>query len=206
MTRTLDATVNSYTSLPSQTFYTLVELELVGGTLRAYNGAGYLNVGVNTYTGVGDFGGIEQIKESADSFSQGLKLWVSAINSSALYEAVNERLFNREVRIYRCWYDPSSLSVVNTPELWHRARINEVSLYRGDAERGDYLEMTLRTKMQRESKASYYTTEDMLTGPYSGDTFFFYLPQIPMFKSMWGQQPTTGTGWDVKKNPRVRGR
>lgn len=197
MTRTLDASVTSYVAQPTQTFLTLAHIELVGGTLKVHNGAGYLMVGVNTYMGVGDFGGLEPIKESADSFSQGFKLWISALNSAALYEAVNERLFNREIKLYRCWYDPSSLMVVNTPEIWYRGRINEATMYRGDEDRGDFLEVTLRTKMDRESKASYYTQEDMLTGAYSGDTFFWYLPQIPLFKSLWGQQPTPGLGYDT---------
>lgn len=190
MTRTLAASVNSYTAQPTVTLFTLAELSLVGGTLRVFNGAGYLYTGVNTYTGIGDFGGVEPIKEDAGNFPSGLKMWISAVNSSALYEAVNERLFNRDVKLYRCWYNPASLAIVNTPELWFRGRINETTLFRGDAERGDYLEMVLRNKLRRESKASYYTTEDMLAGPYSGDTFFTHTSKISGFKALWGQKPT----------------
>lgn len=190
MTRTLDAAVNSYTSLPTIQFYTLAEFELDGGTLRVYNGAGYLNVGANTYSGIGDFGGMEPVKEDADSFPRGLRLWVSALNSASLYEAINEQLFNREVRVYRAWYNPSSLTVVNTAELWFRGKMNEVDLYRGDEDRGDYLEIMAEHKLRREAKSSYYTREDMLVGPYSGDTFFDHTSKIPGFKALWGQKAT----------------
>lgn len=190
MTRTLAASVNSYTAQPTVTLYTLAEVSLVGGTLRVFNGAGYLYTGTNTYGGIGDFGGVEAIKEESSEFQVGLKMWLSAVNSSVMYEALNERLFNADVKLYRCWYNPSSLAIVNTPELWFRGRINECTLYRGDPEKGDYLEMILRNKLQREAAASYYTREDMLAGPYSGDTFFNYTNLIPGFKSMWGQKPT----------------
>lgn len=190
MTRTLAAAVNSYLAEPTITFFTLADFTLVGGTLRVFNGAGYLMVGANTYTGIGDLGGVEAIKEDAASFQTGVKVWISALNSSALYEAMNEQLFNRDVKLYRCLYNTNSMTVVNTAELWFRGRVNEVQMYRNDAERGDFIEMTLRHKLRREGKASYYTNEDMLTGSYSGDTFFSHLDKIPGFKALWGQQAT----------------
>jgi hypothetical protein len=190
MTRTLAASVNSAIAQPVATFYTLADVILDSGTIRAFNGAGYLKVGANTYSGVGDLGGIDAIREDADEFPRGLKLTLAAVTSSNLLsEALQENLFNREVKLYRCWYDTTSLSAVNTAECWFKGKINEVNMYRGDQEKGDYLELTLATRLRREANASYYTQEDLwLT--YSGDTFFQHVDKIPGFKSLWGQKPT----------------
>lgn len=190
MTRTLAAAVNSYVSLPAVTLYTLADLILDSGTLRIYNGAGFLMVGANTYSGVGDLGNVEPIKEDADEFPRGLKITLAAVTSSNLLsEAIGETLFNRQIKLYRCWYNTTSKSVVNTAEVWFRGRINEVNAHRGDPEQGDYLEVTVATRLRREAGVSYYTQEDLwLT--YSGDTFFQHLDKIAGFKSLWGQKAT----------------
>lgn len=189
MSRLLAASVTSYVSRPVANLYTLADLVLDGGTLRMWNGAGYLAVGANTYTGLGDFGNIEPIKEDLSEFPRALKVTLAAVTSSNLLaEALAENLFNRPITIYRAWWDTTSLSVVNTPEVSFKGRINEVVLKRGDAEQGDFLELTIATRLRRESAVSYYTKEDLAL-TYSGDTFFNYVDKIAGFKSLWGQKP-----------------
>jgi hypothetical protein len=109
-------------------------------------------------------------------------------SSNLLAEALNENLFNRQVTFYRAWWDTTSLTVVNTAEMSFRGRINEVNLNRGDSEMGDFLELTIATRLRRESAVSYYSKED-LSLTYSGDTFFDHTTKIPGFKSKWGDQP-----------------
>lgn len=191
MTRTLDASVNSYISQPTAQLYTLADVVLDSGTVRAFNGAGYLMVGANTYAGVGDLGNVSPIREDTNRFSTGVTITLASVASSSLLtEAIGETMFNREVSLYRCWYNPSSLAIVNTPECWFKGNINEVNVYRGNPELGDYIELTVYSRLKREAYASYYTREDMLSGSYSGDTFFNYLDQIVGFTSMWGGEPT----------------
>lgn len=189
MTRTLDASVNSYLSEPEIRFLVLCEIDsLSAGTLRASNGIGWLMVGANTYGGVGDFGGLEPVKESSDEQPQGLKITLGAVTSSTLLiESINENLFNKPIRLYRCFFNQNSQSVVNTPEQWFKGKINEINLTRGDEGRGDYIEIVADANAIRERVAEYMTAEDH-TITYSGDTFFQYLDQIVGFKGLWGQE------------------
>jgi hypothetical protein len=169
----------------------LADVILDSGTIRAFNGAGYLMVGANTYTGVGDLGRVSTIREDINRFPRGVTIQLASVTSSSLLsEAIGETMFNRQVTLYRCWYNPSSLSIVNTPERWFKGNINEVNVNRGDPEMGDYIELTVFTRLKREAYASYYTQQDMMVGPYSGDTFFSFTDQIPNFKALWGQEPT----------------
>lgn len=212
MTRTLAASVNSYLSTPDLTRFTLADIELVGGTVRAFNGVGYLMVGANTYAGLGTFGGVEPVREDATEFPRNTKLWLSAVNSQVLSEGLSEQLFNRRVTLYRCWFDRAAQTIVNTAEMWYRGYISEVDLFRGDEQRGDYFEVTVDTLMRSERKASYYTTEDLAITA-SGDTFFTHLPKIPLFKTLWGQQAVFfgvggGGSWSPERefiHPRARG-
>lgn len=206
MTRLLATAVTSYVSRPLVNLYTLADLVLDSGTLRMWNGVGYLMVGANTYSGIGDLGRIEPIKEDVTEFPRGLKVTFAAVTSSNLLaEALNEKLFNRSITLYRAWWDTTSLSIVNTPEISYKGRINEVNLNRGDPEQGDFLELTIATRLRRESAVSYYTKEDLAL-TYSGDTFFNYTAKIPNFKSLWGQKPVYFPVSDPDRRGRDRDR
>lgn len=191
MTRLLNASVSSYIAQPEQTFYTLCDMILDSGTIRTFNGAGYLMVGANTYVGIGDLGEIDPVQEDTMSFPRGIRITVTGVASSnMLSEAMQENFFNREVKLYRCWWDTTSLSIVNTAECWYSGRINEVNMVRRDSDRGDYIEFSVYTRLKREVPPHYYTTQDMMVGPYSGDTFFEYTAQIPGFVAYWGGERT----------------
>jgi hypothetical protein len=192
-TRNLTASVGSLMSEAQWGFRVLAHISTQSGTLYLQTGIGYTTIGANTYAGVGHLGGIERIGEDIGRFSPGVKMWLmsaSYTNASSinlLTETLNEKMFNRDVLLYRSFFRDNVL--VNTPELWFRGKVNEVNLFRGDPERGDYVELEVRTRIKKERKSSFYTREDLWIS-FSGDTGFDYHHQIPGFKGMWGFKET----------------
>lgn len=190
-TRNLTAAVGSLMSEPAWGFRILAHVSVASSTLYLQTGIGYLAVGTYTYSGVGQLGGVERIRDDLEQSSPGVKLWLSAGSSNAplLSGALGESLFNKDVLLYRCFLRDGA--VVNTPELWFRGKINEVNLGRRDPERGDYVELECRIRLKKEAKSSYYTRENLQL-QYSGDTFMDYHHLIPGFKGGWGTgQPVT---------------
>jgi hypothetical protein len=186
-TRNLTAAVGSLMSEQTYGLRVLAHISLNSETLYLQTAVGNLVVNTITYAGVGQLGGVDRISEDLERFTPGVKLWLSAHSSSLLSETLSENLFNKDVKLYRAFLRDSAL--VNTPELWFRGKVGEINLYRGDQERGDYIEVMCRTRLKKENKSSYYTREDLwLT--YSGDTGFDYHAQIPGFKGRWGQYIT----------------
>ena len=122
-------------------------------------------------------------------------LFLSAVSSASLTEALNEQLFNRQVVLKRAWL--TNGTIVNTPEQWFDGKIGAVDLVRGNSERGTYLDIMLQTRMDRSRQIKYFTKED-LWQTYSGDTFFHYTPFIEGQVALWGQAktyfPTTAGG------------
>lgn len=186
MTRTLDASVNSYVSEPVLDFRLLADVQVTSQTLLMHTGVGTLAVGSACYLGIGWLGSIEKIQENADSFTPGMRMSLTGVESVTLSEVFSESLFGKSVTLKRCWLRDGA--IVNTPEPWYVGQIGEVNYYRGDPERGNYIELNCETKLTRASKSSFYTKDDMIAAGYSGDTFFDYLPQIPLHKATWGQR------------------
>lgn len=167
----------------------LVDVGVTSGTIYACSGYRYLYDGVNTYTPVGIFGGIEPIQEESDPFPRGVNLWLSAVNSSQLYEPLREDMFNRPIKVREVFLDPETFAMANTPETRWSGKVNEVEIRFADSERGNYYQVTGETQLRRTPLRAYFDKETLwLT--YSGDTFCDYMHLIPTFKSMWGQQPT----------------
>lgn len=187
MTRTLATAVDSYLTEPTIDFRTLAHITFTSTTMRLHSGMErYLWVGSTYYDGIGAGGYAEKISEDAGEFTNGVRLHLSAVNSSALSEAVTESLFGKEVFLYRCFLRDGV--VVNTAELWYRGQMAETNIVRGDPERGNYIEVNCETKLNRRSKVSFFTREDLITAGYSGDTFFDLLHHIPNVKALWGSK------------------
>jgi len=187
MSRPVTTAVGSYLTEPVLDFRILADVTFSSTTMKLHTGIGALAVGVNTYDGIGALGTIDSVREDANTFTSQVKMTLSAVNSLALQEALNETLFGRQVILRRCWLREGT--VVGTAETWFRGQIGEVKLHRGDPERGNYIAVNVETKLNRQSKMAYYTKED-LASVYSGDTFFDYLHLIGTTKALWGDQPT----------------
>ena len=180
-------TVSSVTSHFAQTQFQaslLCKLALNSSTLYACTGNRFVTDGTNTYTPVGGFGGVGDIQEDANPKSRTLRVWVSALNSAALYEPFTEALFNKDIRLYRAAVSGSN-TCVGTPQQIYRGFVNKVDVKLGDEQRGNYYELECESRLYRESSTAYYSKE-FLWRTYSGDTGLDYVPRIAGFQSNWG--------------------
>lgn len=193
MTRMLQAAVTSAAAAQTLAYRVLVDMGVTSGTLYACTGNQYVYVNANTYSPVGLLGGIDPIKEESDSFPRTVRLWLSAVGSSNLFEPLRESMFNRPVSVRRCFLDPQTFTPVASAELMWSGRVNKVVVRLGDAERGNYYEVEAETTLRRKAISAYFNLETHMQ-TYSGDTFFSLVDQVPLFKAMWGQQPTAFTG------------
>lgn len=187
MTRTYDPSVNSYLSEPVIEQRLLADITFANTTMRLHTGVGSLMVGATHYDGIGTLGGVERVTESAETYTPSVKMWLSAVDSVPLSDTISESLFGKTVILKRCWLRAGT--VVNTPETSYIGKFGTVEVVRGDPERGNFIEATLHTKLDRKKGPSYFTKEDLAL-TYSGDTFFDYLPQIMGQKAQWGQKAT----------------
>lgn len=191
-TRHLSSAVTSAYAAPTVRTHMLAHVTMTSTTMRLWTGVGTLSVGSLTYDGLGTLGRVEAIQEDSDVFPRAVRMRLTAVSSAALYEPMTENLFGNPVELYRTILT-DSYTVVNTPELAFKGRMNEVDIRLRDGSEGDYFEVTVESRLRREPRAAYYTRQDIAL-TYSGDTFFNYLEQIPHAKAKWGQTPTTFQG------------
>lgn len=196
MTRFLSTSHQYLSTREVVAFRWLVDVGVTSSTLYACTGNRYITAMGNTYTPVGRLGGLDPIQEESDPFPRDLRLWMAALNSSDLYEPLRESMFGRTVKVWRSFLNDDTFTLSHTPELAYEGKINEVEIRFGDAERGNYYEITCVNETRREPVVAY-SNKETLQLTYSGDTFCDYQHLIPTFKSFWGQNPTLFVGGRV---------
>src|SRR5262245_14383152 len=115
MSRFAYAAVDSAASAPQLKFRLLAEVDVTSSTLYCTTGANFIYALSNTYSPVGPLGGVEPIQEASDMFPRAIRLWLRAVGSADLAEAMTENLFNKSVRLRRCFLT-DSMTLVATPE------------------------------------------------------------------------------------------
>jgi hypothetical protein len=187
MTRYISSSMESASEQPLVQFRLLAQIDVRSSTIYACTGGNFIAVGANTYSPVGHLGGVESIKEESDVFPRGVRLWLCAVGTANLAEPLSEELFNKSVRLYRTFIDVNSYSSVSTPELVFSGRVNRGEIKLADAERGNYYELEVESRLRKQAAAAYFTRETHWTVMgYSGDTFFDYLSEVSRRKVKWG--------------------
>lgn len=207
MTRFLSNSMQAAANSTQVEYRMLAQIGVQSGTMYACNGTKYLYAMGNTYTPVGILGGVDPIKEDSDPYPRTIRLWLSAVGSANIYAAMTEDMFNRPVKLFRTFIDQVSMTQTSSAELMWNGKIDSVKLRMGDASRGNFFEVEARTSLFRRARASYFNRETLMQ-TQSGDTFADLVTQVPLFKSLWGQQATsfhpnlnTGGGAKPPKNP-----
>jgi hypothetical protein len=187
MSRNSSATVTSASYATQLRYRLLVDINsLTNGNVHACTGGNFIMVGANTYTPVGGFGGLDPVTEAVAVFPRAIRFWLAAVNTTQIVDVVNENFFNKQFKVWRAFLT-DSLTIVDTPQLLWVGRGNTVQLVTNDPARGNYYEVEAESRIRQVAKAQYFDqwTQQMVLG-YSGDTFFDYIPQIPLFIAPWG--------------------
>lgn len=186
------AAVESYMQLPKLKYALLVDINSTsGGNIHACTGGNFIYTGANTYLPVGLLGGMDPVTEGSDVFARAVRLQMAAVNTSQIVDLVAENLFNKQVNIWRCALDPDRQTMVDTPNLLFKGRIDTATLTINDPQKGNYYEVTVESRLKQNPRAQYFDTQTLqITMGQSGDTFFSLVTQIPNFVGKWGQFPT----------------
>ena len=86
-----------------------VELAYDTQTVRVHSAVGTLSWGGYDWAGVGDFGAVDTIEETAELQVSGLTLTLSGINPDLVNDLLNEDYQGRPVKIYMGWLDADFL-------------------------------------------------------------------------------------------------
>ena len=187
MTRFLQSSMQAAANSSHIAYRTLVDLGVTSSTLRVCNGYQFIYTNGNTYSPIGNLGGIEAIQEEADLFPRNVTLYMSAVGSANLYEPLREDMFNRPIRVYRNFLDQGTSLPVASAELMWKGFVDAVEIHMGDAERGDYYEVRGETILRRTAKSQYFNRETFRLID-SSDTFGDHAPNIPGYIANWGQE------------------
>lgn len=161
----------------------LCELDFASGMVRVHDGIGDLDFGGNTYTGVGTFGGVDEIQEDDKVTPAQVRLRLAGIPNETIGSAMTEVYQNRTVTLYWGFLDDSSGAWVEDPEVLWTGVMDVMNVTLGQNESSiellcddpDYCQPTVRR----------YTREDHQLD-YASERFFEYLPKIPGFRAQWG--------------------
>jgi hypothetical protein len=188
MSRNLSAAVTSISQLPTLNYRMLCEVDsLSTGMTRACTGNQFIMFAGNTYSPVGQLGGVEKIQEESDIFPRAVRLWFSAVNTASIQDVLNENMFNRPVRLYRTFLT-DSFTIVSSAEQVFNGRVNACEMVLKDPNRGDFFEIEVESRLVRTPRSQYFNRETLWTVyAASGDTFFDYITQIPLSRANWGE-------------------
>lgn len=188
MSRNISAAVTSISQLPNLSYRLLCEVYSLtaGAVSRTCTGNNWIVFAGNTYSPVGNLGGIDPIQEESDIFPRSARVWFCAISTSAIQEVLAETMFNRPV-ILRRTFLTESFTCVSSPEIVFKGNVNTVEMKLKDPERGNYFELEIDSRLNRNTRSLYFNKETV-QGVYgnSGSTLFNNLDSIPFIKANWG--------------------
>lgn len=188
MSRDLQASVTSAAAEADLRFRMLVEVHSLsaGAVTRAVNGYSPVTFNGNTYSPVGNLGGIEPIQEESDVFARQVRLWFAAVESSQIQSVLGESMFNCPLRVFRAFLT-QSLTLVASAELLWSGFVEEVDMKLKDPQKGNHFTISGESRMARPPAARFFNkeTQQVVRGN-SGDTFFNYTHAIAFVKANWG--------------------
>jgi hypothetical protein len=183
MSRIVSATNATEADKLSIVAVVMADLDFVSGMVRVHDGSGSLSFGGNTYSGVGQFGGIDVIDENIDIVARGIKLTLSGVDSVFVTPTMTEVYQNRDVTLYLGFVNQATGALLETPETIWEGRMNQMSfrIDKGVAS----IELTCEHRLRREPRIARYSDEDQRV-LFAGDRFFDLMFAIQGFVGKWG--------------------
>ena len=167
-----------------------VELDFSTGTLYFWNGYGDLSMTVRgspqTFTGLGDLGGVSAIGETTEMKASGITLTLTGVKSSLISEALSANYTNRNAYVYLGLFDASKNVIADVYVLFSGKmdvlKINE------QAETST-IELAVENRLISFDRANErrYTHEDQQID-YAGDLGFEFIPDLQDKPIVWGKQ------------------
>jgi hypothetical protein len=190
MARSLTTGFKNHIAGVSVTPILLFYADFPSGAVRVWSGYGNLSWGGNTYTGVGNFGGVDRVDESSDQSAKGIVFSLSGIPSSLITIALADAYQGRTCTLWLGALD-STGAVIADPYQFFSGRMDVMEIEDG----GDTATIRLTGENRlidlNRPRARRYTHEDQQID-YAGDLGLEYVAGLQDKKIYWGVAGAAG--------------
>lgn len=171
-----------------------------------HSGIGTISYAGNDYTGVGDFGGVTNAKESESLGPQPLTLTLSGVDSTYISEGLDSGNYGDVVTMY-VGYRQDDGALVDDPQLVWQGSYEHASISLGD-ENGVSITCQHDLAVLGRKHGGRYTDEDQQSR-FAGDTGFKSVANVIQQKLNWAggygaagvAPPGPGNEYDEFDNP-----
>jgi hypothetical protein len=185
VTRWASATNSTEADQVSVMMVTLIELDFVGGVVRAHDGLGNLTYSGNTYYGVGGYAGVDAVSEDIEVSPKGLILILTGIPGDMSPDILAETGYqNRRCTLYIGLLNKDTMAWIDTPEILWEGFMDYMELSGSEGQLK--ISLHVEDELRREPPMAWYTDEDQ-QARYSGDRFFSDLSNVQSYRATWGQ-------------------
>lgn len=161
-----------------------VDMDFSSGHVRLHTGAGTITWDGKQFLGVGRFGGISVISESAELRADTVEFRLSGIPSEYVSTALNENYKHRDVTAYLMFLDSTGALVADPVTLWS-GRMDTMPITLGAA-----ATIVVRAESRladwMRPRSSRYTNEEQQQR-YSGDKGLEFVSQMVEKELIWGR-------------------
>lgn len=154
------------------------------GAVRCWSGYGDLSWGGNTYTGIGNFGGVDRVDESSDQSAKGITFSLTGIPSSLIAIALADAYQGRTCSLWLGTLD-SAGALIADPYLFFSGRMDVMEIEDGGETASIKLTGENRLIDLNRARARRYTHEDQQI-EYAGDLGLEYVAGLQDKKIYWG--------------------
>jgi hypothetical protein len=185
MARDLTASMISATTANVVAAALLFKAEFDSGDLCAWTGYGDLTFGGDTYQGVGDLGGVDNVEETMDIRANGATVTLSGIPSSLLAIALAEPYQGRPATLYLAALNLTTGALIADPYPILSGRMDVMSIEEGADTATISLTVENNLIELTRSKERRYTHEDQQID-FPGDLGLEYVAGIQEKPLNWG--------------------
>lgn len=205
MTRFVNSAAQTAAEAKHVVYAILVQLDLVSGFVRVFNGVGTLVFNGNTYSGIGQYGSIGTIGESVTFRpANPVVLTLSGLPDGMmplLADAAANRadFYGRSCRIDIAFFDSNRKILTPIENAVWEGRMDSITVSRGD----NTLQLSCEDRMVIWDKTvGYLFTNEYQALLYPGDTFFDQVPFLVNQQITWGgTTPSMGSGGGGPRPP-----
>jgi hypothetical protein len=178
----VDATVEAAIAEPHLTLCHLVEIGFASGTIRLTDAAHNLTWNSQTWTGLGNLGQMDSIKEASTGEVTGLRFQLAAPISGYLSIVLGEHVQGSPVTVY-VGFCNSSHVVVRAPVEW-TGRVDTMTV--SDSGENSVIQLTAESRVAdwQRPKERRHNLEDHRID-YADDRFYEFVPTMVEKEIVW---------------------
>ena len=162
----------------------IAKLGTSGADLNVWTGVGDLTFEAETYTGVGNFGGVSMIQETSELQASGVTFSLSGVPSSLISAALGSMRYGRTAKLWFGLIDTTTGALVDPPYLMFTGKTDVPSIDEGPETSVVSITAENRLIDLERSRVRRYTHEDQQID-HAGDLGFEYVQSLQDAEITW---------------------